>query len=164
MKNLLTLMFFVTYMASFAQEQSEETRIHHYNIDDDGIALSGYDAVSYFSEETKKVKYEKPKKGKKEFKYHYQGIDYLFSNDNNKNKFISNPSKFEPAYGGWCPYAMALGRKERINPKTYKIIDGKLYLFYNAYFYNALRKWNKNEAILKKKADESWDKIIKTSL
>ena len=46
-----------------------------------------------------------------------------------------------------------------INPETFKILDGKLYLFYNAYFNNTLKSWNKNETNLKKKADAYWKKI-----
>jgi hypothetical protein len=53
------------------------------------------------------------------------------------------------------------GEKVEINPETFKIIDGKLYLFYNAYFNNTLKSWNKAEASLKAKADANWKKFIK---
>jgi len=46
--------------------------------------------------------------------------------------FKANPEKYEPAYGGWCAYAMGEnGEKVKIDPETYKIIEGKLFLFYN---------------------------------
>ena len=51
--------------------------------------------------------------------------------------------------------------KVEINPETFKIIDGKLYLFYNAYFNNTLKIWNKEEMSLKVKADNNWKKIYK---
>ena len=51
------------------------------------------------------------------------------------------------------------GEKVEINPETFKIVDGKLYLFYNAFFNNTLKSWNKNESNLKKKADANWKKI-----
>jgi hypothetical protein len=50
--------------------------------------------------------------------------------------------------------------KVEINPETFKIMDGKLYLFYNAYFNNTLKSWNKDEVNLKKKSDSNWKKII----
>lgn len=50
--------------------------------------------------------------------------------------------------------------KVEIDPETFKLIDGKLYLFYNAYFNNTLKSWNKDEVNLKKKADANWKKFI----
>jgi hypothetical protein len=53
------------------------------------------------------------------------------------------------------------GEKVEIDPETFKIIDGKLFLFYNAYFNNTLKTWNKSEASLRAKADVNWKKVIK---
>jgi YHS domain-containing protein len=119
-----------------------------------GIGISGYDPTSYFS--------NKPQKGRKEYSYIYEGIKYLFVNANNQNAFIKNPTKFEPQYGGWCAYAMGnKGEKIEIDPETFKIIEGKLYLFFHPFYKNTLREWNKDEKQLKQKADNYWTKIIK---
>ena len=65
-------------------------------------------------------------------------------------------------FGGWCAYAMGdNGEKVDIDPETFKIIDGKLYLFYNAYFNNTLNSWNKDEKNLKNKANNNWSKLLK---
>ena len=53
----------------------------------------------------------------------------------------------------------ANGEKVEINPETFKITDGKLYVFYNAFFNNTLKSWNKEEPSLKKKADSNWKKF-----
>ena len=53
----------------------------------------------------------------------------------------------------------ASGEKVEVDPETFKIIDGKLYLFYNKIFNNTLKSWNKDEANLKQKADANWKKI-----
>jgi len=99
-------------------------------------------------------------KGKNELSALDQGVIYKFSFKENKQEFFKNPSKYEPQYGGWCAYALgSSGEKVEINPETFKIIDGKLYLFYNAYFNNTLKSWNKNQANLKTQADENWKKI-----
>ena len=75
--------------------------------------------------------------------------------------FDENPTRFLPQYGGWCAYAMGdSGEKVKIDPETFKIIDGKLYLFYNFYFTNTLTKWNRDESNLKQKADQNWKKVI----
>ena len=51
------------------------------------------------------------------------------------------------------------GSKVEIDPETFKIIDNKLYLYYNKYFNNTLKTWNKDEANLKSHADVNWKKI-----
>lgn len=117
-----------------------------------GIAIEGYDPVSYFT--------ETPKKGKESFSHAHQGVTYLFYNDENRQKFIKNPEKYAPEYGGWCAYAIGeTGKKVKVDPKTFKIKDGKLYLFYNFSGYNTLDDWNKNEEALLKSADANWKKI-----
>tara|TARA_R110002051_G_scaffold161361_2_gene232966 strand:+ start:1554 stop:1991 length:438 start_codon:yes stop_codon:yes gene_type:complete len=116
-----------------------------------GIGIEGFDAVSYFQGQ--------PLKGNEQIKTEYKGVIYFFDSKQNKNKFIENPIAYLPAYGGWCAYAMGdNGEKVSINPETYKIIDGKLYLFYNAFFNNTLKKWNKDETRLLKMADLNWNK------
>ena len=75
--------------------------------------------------------------------------------------YLENPERFEPAYGSWCAYAMADGDKVDIDPKTFTIIDDKVYLFYNGFWGNTLKKWNKEGAEdLKAKADQKWQEII----
>ena len=135
--------------ATFAQTTTQRTS--EFNLDKK-VALQGYDPVAYF-------KQNKPTKGKKELSASYEGVIYYFSTQANKDAFAKNPSSFEPQYGGWCAFAMGdYNEKVEVNPETFKILDGKLYLFYNAYFNNTLKSWNKNEASLKKKADANWKK------
>ena len=137
-----------------AQESS--LRLREYNLEDDNIAIQGYDVVSYFI--------GTPQKGNKLLTYEFEEINYWFNNADNLALFKKQPEKFEPVYGGWCAYAMGeTGEKVKIDPKTYKIIDGKLYLFYNFYFNNTLIDWNKAEQQLKTKADAYWQKIIDNS-
>ncbi|MBK9024891.1 MAG: YHS domain protein [Saprospiraceae bacterium] len=127
-------------------------RIKSYNVSK-GLAIEGYDAVAYF-------KLNKAVKGKEDFAVKDKGVLYYFSSKANKDEFFKNASKFEPQYGGWCAYAMgATGEKVEIDPETFKIVDGKLYLFYHSFTNNTLNTWTKDEAGLKSKADKNWDKI-----
>jgi YHS domain-containing protein len=133
--------------------QDDSLRLKEYNLDDNHVALQGYDVVSYFM--------GAPLKGKKSVIYTYQGAIYWFNNTDNLDLFKKQPEKFEPVYGGWCAYAMGeTGEKVKIDPKSYKIIDGKLYLFYNFYFNNTLIDWNRDEHRLKEDAEANWHKII----
>jgi hypothetical protein len=52
------------------------------------------------------------------------------------------------------------GEKVDIDPETFKIVDGKLYLFYNRFFNNTLKTWNKDEAHLRSSADKNWMKFV----
>ena len=145
---LLFLSFFT--FSSYSQDASG-IRKKHLNLDD-GIAIDGYDPVAYF-------KNNKAKEGSKNFAVYYLGVTYYFSTAENKEEFKKNPSKYEPQYGGWCAYAMgSKGEKVDVDPETFKIIDGKLFLFYNAFFNNTLESWNEDEARLKSAADKNWIK------
>ena len=150
----LTLTFFCCLLATMSMVSQEPLRKKHFNLRD-GIALQGYDPVAYF-------KQNKAVKGKSDFSVYHQGTTYNFSSLENKEEFKKQPIKYEPAYGGWCAYAMgASGEKVNIDPGTFKIINGKLYLFYNKFFNNTLKDWNKDEASLKSQADANWLKLFK---
>jgi YHS domain-containing protein len=156
MKSLISIIFllFLANPALFSQGANAST-LKHFN-HSKNLALEGYDAVSYFNG-------NKPTKGKSTIKTTSDGLTYYFSSEKNKAEFNQNPSKYKPQYGGWCAYAMGeKGEKVEINPETFKIIDGKLYLFYNAFFNNTLTEWNKNEATLKTKADKNWKSFLKS--
>ena len=151
MKMRITILLLLL-TCTLAFSQSEELRKKNYNIKDN-IALGGYDPVSYFD--------NKPAEGKEDLIFSYKGITYRFTSAANRNKFNANPEKYEPAYGGWCAYAMGdTGEKVKIDPETYKVVDGKLYLFYNFWGNNTLADWNKNEKPLKSKGDQNWKKFI----
>jgi len=152
MKKQIIILFLALH--SFIGIAQSEKRTANFNLQNK-VALEGYDPVAY-------LKSNKAVKGKKEIAASYDGVVYNFSNTANKEIFAKNPAAFEPQYGGWCAYAMgAKGEKVEVNPETFKIVDGKLYLFYNAYFNNTLKSWNENESALKTKADANWKKIIK---
>ena len=119
-----------------------------------GFVANGYDVVAYFNKTVKK--------GKKAFIITHQNAKFRFASQSNLDKFKANPEKYTPQFGSWCAYAMAVtGEKVTINPATYEIRDGKLYLFYNAYFTNTLKKWKAENPIeLEKKAVANWAKYM----
>lgn len=148
----LTLLFLIC-TSSLVWSQTPEVRTEQFNLKKT-LAIEGYDPVSYFD--------NKPLEGKNDLKFTHKGVTYLFTTPSNLAKFKANPEKFEPAYGGWCAYAMGeTGEKVKIDPETFKIVDGKLNLFYNFWGTNTLKDWNKNEAPLKAKADLNWKKFVK---
>jgi len=114
---------------------------------------AGYDLVAYFD--------AMALKGSAKFTLKHEGISYRFVSESNLNEFKLNPLKYLPQYGGWCAYAMASkGEKVKVNPKTFEIRKGKLYLFYDAYFDNTFEDWIKEgPEQLVMKADENWKKF-----
>ena len=146
--HILLLIFLVTN----ASAQKVEILLELLNTED-RVAMDGYDPVSYFI--------GTPKEGDEDISTTQQGIIYYFSSKANRDLFIRSPEKYTPVYGGWCAYAMGnTGETVVVDPETFKIIDGKLYLFYNRFFNNTLESWNEDEQNLKRKADANWNKLI----
>ena len=139
------LLYLITSSSIFSQTIDYNTK--------GGFSAKGYDVVAYFKNEAKE--------GQKEFSYTYDGVKYKFSSQTNLDLFTQNPEKYIPQYGGYCAYAIAINSKKvDINPKSYEIRDGKLYLFYNSWGNNTLKKWQKeNVKGLQEKADLNWEAI-----
>ena len=147
-KIFFLLMGAVISLTGFSQDEAS-LRNKQFNIND-GIAIKGYDPVAYFTQ-------HKAIKGSKDQTAVYGGITYYFSSAANRDAFKKTPARYEPQYGGWCAYAMGKnGTKVEVDPETFKIIDGKLFLFYNQFFNNTLKSWNKDEANLHPQADHNW--------
>ena len=84
---------------------------------------------------------------------------YRFASAASRDKFNVDPTRYLPAYGGWCATAMAKGDKVEIDPKNFKVTNGRLFLFYKGLFGNALNDWNKDEAGLTVMADSHWKEL-----
>lgn len=134
-----------------------ELRRKSFNVDETGLALQGYDPISYLDKAG-------PKEGKKEHALVHRGITYRFATAENKAKFEAEPAKYEPPYGGWCAWAVIDGDKVEIDPMNYEVIEGRVYLFYKGWLGNAKKKWDdKLKAEGAKKtvtaADSGWKKL-----
>lgn len=153
-RSLSLMLLLLGFSTSLFAQKTEAERVKHFNLSDQ-LAIQGYDPVAYFTQ-------QKAAKGKPSLSTQYQGVVYHFATEQNRKMFLANPSRFEPQYGGWCAFAMGdYGKKVKINPETFKIVDDKLYLFYNAFFTNTLKDWNKDEANLKTKGDRNWANLTK---
>ncbi|WP_439128353.1 YHS domain-containing (seleno)protein [Polaribacter sp.] len=144
MKKLTIILFLVVYASLTAQD---------YNLKK-GYTAEGYDVVAYFS--------NKAIEGNKKFTTTYNNVKFKFATKENLETFKKDPQKYIPAYGGYCAYAIgAKGKKVSIDPETFEIRDGKLYLFYNSWGTNTLKMWQEEGAEqLRKKADANWLKLI----
>lgn len=115
-----------------------------------GLAIQGYDPVAYFTD-------NKPGKGNARFSSEYDGAKYLFSTAEHKALFDAEPTKYAPAYGGYCGYAASIDRLSPISPEWFQIIDGKLILQHNK---KAFDLFNKELAPNVVKADANWPGLV----
>ncbi|MEO0533718.1 MAG: YHS domain-containing (seleno)protein [Cyanobacteria bacterium P01_A01_bin.123] len=120
------------------------------NVTETGVALQGYDPVSYFT--------SNPTAGNPQITSVYAGTTYYFISEENKTQFEADPERYLPEYGGFCAIAVSEGKLVPVDPETYKITDGKLYLFYNGEFGNTKPQWEADEANRRADADAHWEK------
>jgi YHS domain-containing protein len=146
MKKITTLFLLLSFTA-FCQNENYNTKKE--------FVAEGYDVVSYFK--------NKVEEGTKKFISEFDGVKFKFSSKENLETFKKSPKTYAPQYGGYCAYAIGVkGEKVSINPKTFEIRDGKLYLFYNSWGTNTLDLWNKEGAEkLQKQADDNWENITR---
>ena len=91
----------------------------------------------------------------------HDGVAYYFASKETANTFKADPEKYAPQYGGYCTFAVALGRKLDGDPRYADIVDGKLYLFVNDAIY---QKYKKNPQKTLRDAARKWPDIRHTAV
>ncbi len=123
------------------------------NVPASGIALDGYSPVSYFT-------VGRPEKGDARFSVEHNGVTYHFTSAEQVALFKKNPSKYEPQCGGWCAFGMSIEDKFPVDPTSFKIVEGRLFLFLNNEQVQAADLWAKGDsAALLQKAEAHWKKV-----
>ena len=143
-------LFFALFLSiSFISIQAQESL----NLKN-GTAAEGYDVIAYFNNQALK--------GYKKYNYKFDGAIYQFSSSKNLEIFKKAPEMYIPQYGGYCAYAVAIkNEKVGVNPKTFQILDNKLYLFYDSWGVNTLDKWTEEgQKKLQNQADDNWENIV----
>ena len=112
----------------------------------DPVALSRFNAVA---------------EGDAAFTETYDGVAYYFASQMAADKFSADPASYLPQFGGFCAYAVALGRKFDGDPQFADIVDGKLYLFVNAAVF---AEYKKNPMKWIKDAHAKWPEIEHTAV
>jgi YHS domain-containing protein len=119
------------------------------NIDAKGVALKGYDPVSYFTSGG-------PVQGKSDLSEKHEGAAYWFASAGNRDTFKANPARYTPAYGGFCAMGVALDQKLDVNPLLWRVVDGKLYLNVHK---EAQARWLEDVKGNLAQADKNWPRI-----
>jgi YHS domain-containing protein len=91
-----------------------------------GLGAKGYDVVAYFTD-------GKPVQGSDRHTAEYGGVKWQFVSKEHRDLFAANPQQYAPQYGGFCSWGVSQGKLFDIDPVNgWKIVDGKLYLNFNA--------------------------------
>ena len=114
-------------------------------------AINGYDTVAYFTE-------NKPVKGLDANVFEWKGAKWKFASAANLELFKANPEKYAPQYGGYCAYGVANDSLVKVEPDQFTILDGKLYLNYDA---SVQKDWNKDRAGFIKAANAKFPDLLK---
>jgi YHS domain-containing protein len=114
-----------------------------------GAAMGGYDPVAFFRK-------GKPVEGSDAFTLEHAGVTWSFESAENRDAFKADPVAYAPQYGGHCAWAVAQGKLAKGDPQFWRIVDGKLYLNYDASIQKA---WEVDIPGFIKAADSNWPSI-----
>lgn len=113
-------------------------------------AIRGYDTVAYFTE-------GRAVQGERAYRSEWNGATWRFSSAENKALFDADPTAYAPQYGGYCAWAVAQGSLASVDPEMWRIVDGKLYLNYDA---DVQARWVRDIPGFIEQADANWPGIL----
>jgi YHS domain-containing protein len=113
------------------------------------LALDGYDPISYFDPGS-------PEKGSPQFSFAFDDAVYWFKSADHLAKFVADPERYAPQYGGYCAITMSGGEKGEADPEAWSISEGKLYVFR---IKRGVEKFNSNPAEIAALANANWQKL-----
>lgn len=113
---------------------------------DSAVILKGADVVAYFTQ-------NQYMQGSAALSSSYQGVTFRFANAEHKRLFDKEPTKYLPQYGGYCANGIAYGIPWGGDADTWKMINGKLYIFGGAGSRDA---WLLDEPKNLQRADQYW--------
>ena len=120
------------------------------NVASDGLAVGGYDVTAYFAE-------GKPVRGSAKHELMLRGVTWRFASAESKARFQANPWAYAPQFGGYCAWAVSQGYLASGDPEQWKIVDGKLYLNFNA---RAKELWEADQQAAIKRGHANWPSVL----
>lgn len=118
------------------------------------LILEGHDPVAYFT-------MDEAVQGDPEIADTYHGIVIWFATEEHRARFQDDPTRYLPAYGGWCATNVARGHKRRVDPTHFRIHDGRLFLFNRGVLTDARQTWDADAAGHVAAADARWPGIAR---
>jgi hypothetical protein len=115
-----------------------------------GLAIDGHDPVAYFTA-------GRPTRGLAAHSLAWQGISWRFASAANLEAFRAEPARYAPRYGGYCAWAVAQGYRAPGNAPFWRIVDGALYLNFDA---GVQRRWERDIPGFLAAADRNWPGVL----
>ena len=120
------------------------------SVEAENLAVRGYDVTAYFTQ-------GRPVRGSVAHQLQYKGVNWRFASADNLERFKADPAAFEPQFGGYCAWAVSQGYVAPGDPEQWKIVDGKLYLNFNA---RAKELWEADQAEAIKRGHANWPGVL----
>jgi YHS domain-containing protein len=109
------------------------------------VALEGYDPVAYFTD-------GHPVKGSSTFSFAFDDATYYFASAEHQKMFAADPDRYAPQYSGYCAAGLSMGLRVTVDPESWAISNGKLYVFSK----KGLSLFAEDNAGIIAKADANW--------
>ena len=113
------------------------------------VALEGYDTVAYFTD-------GHPVKGSSTFSFSFDDATYYFASAEHQKMFAADPDRYAPQYSGYCAIGTSLNHKAEVDPESWAISNGKLYVFH---YKTDMAKFASESADIIAKADTNWASV-----
>ncbi|MEL6354123.1 MAG: YHS domain-containing (seleno)protein [Cyanobacteria bacterium J06627_28] len=136
-----------------ASVKQADPRAQRYFVDAAGVAIRGADPVAYFTEGAVVF-------GSSEFTHAWGNATWQFASAENRDLFAANPEQYAPQYGGFCAWAVSQGYTASIDPESWRIVEGRLYLNYDS---GIQRRWERDISGNIAKADANWPGVLNES-
>lgn len=120
------------------------------NKDSQDLAIKGYDVVAYATAGA-------ATRGNPRFQYRYNDATWQFASAGHRDRFANAPRKYAPQFGGYCSWAVSRGYTADVDPESWKIVDGKLYLLYSK---SVQRRWEQDVPGNIARARANWPSVL----
>jgi hypothetical protein len=114
------------------------------------LALSGYDAVAYFTE-------SRAVRGDARFELVWNGVRWRFASLEHRDRFRAEPGRYAPRFGGYCAWAVSNGYTASGDPNAWSVVDGRLYLNYSP---AVRRTWEQDKAGNIARGTANWPGVL----
>src|SRR3954447_5354761 len=126
----------------------QRPKVDRFSRDGEGVALQGYDVLSYLE--------KRAEKGQKELSVDYGGLQWYFATADHLDQFRRHPESFLPEYGGFCAYSVGRGYPATADPRAFVVDGNKLYLFFDQAVQTV---WEQDRQHLVASADQYWPRL-----
>jgi YHS domain-containing protein len=118
------------------------------------VAIGGHDAVAYFTD-------GRPVKGSSSFSFPFDEADYFFASAEHQKMFAADPDRYAPQFSGYCAIGVSMDHKAEVDPESWAISNGRLYLFH---YKKDMLQFAQEGGNIVAKANTNWPSVKNTAV